>query len=125
MSWYFNRRKGPKMYKNILISILAIYLAIPTLAAVNFEVQTLDDTLSGPWAVVTAPSGELYITEKRGKIFVYTNGQKTSQVEGLPSAINVTGQGRSTTYQKRKAPACHISRPICRLARKNRIGSFY
>src|SRR5262245_5740645 len=49
-------------------------------------------SLEFPWAVAALPDGRLLITEKPGRLRIYTNGQLSAPVTGVPR----------TSYRERK-----------------------
>jgi len=57
----------------------------------NYTVEDVVENLTIPWGMAFLPDGGLLITEKKGEIILFKNGEKTN-IEGLP-AITVQGQG--------------------------------
>src|SRR5690606_14058483 len=57
----------------------------------NYTVEDVVENLTIPWGMAFLPVGGLLITEKKGEIILFKNGEKTN-IEGLP-AITVQGQG--------------------------------
>ncbi|MCU0585387.1 MAG: PQQ-dependent sugar dehydrogenase [Desulfobacterales bacterium] len=66
--------------------------ALPSTAD-SFRVETVAEGLESPWAVVPAPDGRLFITERPGKLRVVENGTlRPAPVPGVPP-VAYRGQG--------------------------------
>lgn len=58
-----------------------------------FRVETLTEGLESPWAVVPAPDGRIFITERPGRLRIFENGQlRPEPVAGVPR-VHYRGQG--------------------------------
>ncbi|MFT7459954.1 MAG: glucose/arabinose dehydrogenase [Planctomycetota bacterium] len=59
----------------------------------DFKVEIITDELTNPWGMVFLPSGEMLVTERRGKLLrVANDGNILSTIQGLPS-VKEKGQG--------------------------------
>lgn len=58
----------------------------------SFQVETIASALQNPWSVAELPDGDFLVTERGGKIFLYSQSGRT-EIEGVPSDIFVAGQG--------------------------------
>ena len=56
------------------------------------DVEVLSQEFDNPWAVVTAPDGDLYITETRGRISIWRDDRLIGRLKGIPDVKDV-GQG--------------------------------
>jgi len=65
---------------------------LPSYPSSDFNVETVVENLSSPWAVAELPDGSFLITEKNGQLWRITNGTKT-KISGLPENIFTAGQG--------------------------------
>jgi len=77
-----------------LIRLIALLsLASNSIAAdLPFEVTEVA-TFNEPWAMTFLPSGDMLITEKRGRLYVVTqDGEKSRPVEDIPN-VDYRGQG--------------------------------
>ncbi|MCT4664726.1 MAG: PQQ-dependent sugar dehydrogenase [Flavobacteriales bacterium] len=59
---------------------------------IEYQHETLHTGFQNPWALDFLPNNEILITERPGKLSIFSNGQILS-VSGLPSTIKSTGQG--------------------------------
>jgi glucose/arabinose dehydrogenase len=58
-----------------------------------FRVETLTEGLESPWAVVPAPDGRIFITERPGRLRIFENGKlQPEPVAGVPR-VHYQGQG--------------------------------
>ncbi len=57
-----------------------------------FRVTTLVKNLAHPWGMAFLPDGRLLITERPGRLRIYSQGQLSSAVTGTPAVFN-QGQG--------------------------------
>lgn len=57
----------------------------------GFNIEVLAESLNAPWSVAETAPGFL-ITQREGKLFYFSRGQKT-EITGLPVDIFVSGQG--------------------------------
>lgn len=58
-----------------------------------FRVETLAEGLESPWAVVPAPDGRIFITERPGRLRIFENGKlRPEPVAGVPR-VHYRGQG--------------------------------
>lgn len=64
---------------------------IQTPESVDYTVETVVDGLTIPWGMAFLPEGGLLITEKKGELILFKDGEKT-MIEGLPE-VTVLGQG--------------------------------
>ena len=77
---------------------LLILLSSPLAARVHeVSIGTVDITrevrgLNGAWGFGFLPDGSMIITEKRGRLFLYKEGERMRRISGLPE-IKVQGQG--------------------------------
>ncbi len=62
-----------------------------SLETFNYKMETVVDGLEIPWGMVFLADNSILITEKKGELIHFKNGEKT-QIEGLPE-IFVHGQG--------------------------------
>jgi glucose/arabinose dehydrogenase len=62
-------------------------------ASIPYQSEVVFEDLNNPWAVVSSPDGDLYITEKKGQIKVVRNRSLKFQLKGIPSDLTVCGQG--------------------------------
>ena len=56
-----------------------------------FEVSVITD-FNEPWAMTFLPSGEALVTEQRGRLLLWTGGDRKVEVAGVP-AVDYGGQG--------------------------------
>ena len=82
----------------LLISMLAIATSVGAQApanpppnavsssAGNIKIERLA-TLEYPWGMAVLPGGRLLITEKPGRLRIWTNGRLSEPVQGVPSVV--------------------------------------
>ncbi|MGH8109736.1 MAG: PQQ-dependent sugar dehydrogenase [Arenimonas sp.] len=58
----------------------------------TFRVTTVINNLENPWGLAFLPDGRLLITERPGRLRIYSQGQLSSAVTGTPAVYN-QGQG--------------------------------
>lgn len=58
----------------------------------SFHTKILTKNLEYPWGMAFLPNGDLLITEKKGRLRLFSKGQLTS-ISGLPKTIEKIGQG--------------------------------
>ncbi|MFQ5540279.1 MAG: PQQ-dependent sugar dehydrogenase [Candidatus Binatia bacterium] len=67
-------------------------VAVDYRSPVSVRAEVLLEGLRDPWAVVSAPDGGLYITEARGQIYKYGQGQLSQPLRRVPRVTH-SGQG--------------------------------
>ncbi|MBL0929563.1 MAG: PQQ-dependent sugar dehydrogenase, partial [Alphaproteobacteria bacterium] len=76
-----------------LFVILAMFAAPIAAQAQDYRVETLARGLENPWAVAFLPNGDALITERPGRLRLYTNGAlRAEPIAGLPQ-VYASGQG--------------------------------
>ena len=58
----------------------------------KFTLDTVVTGLSVPWGMAFLPNGDMLISERSGKLLIFSGGQLSAPVEGLP-AVMAIGQG--------------------------------
>ena len=79
---------------------LCILLCLPLLAAAQtyksdehaFRVVKLVEGLDHPWSLAFLPDGRMLVTERPGRLNVFSSGFKRTSIEGVPR-VAATGQG--------------------------------
>ena len=61
-------------------------------SAGKVTVQRVVDGLENPWAFEFLPNGDILITEREGRLRLFSNGRLSAPIEGLPD-IRASGQG--------------------------------
>ncbi|MFY2764140.1 PQQ-dependent sugar dehydrogenase [Arenimonas sp. MALMAid1274] len=94
--------RGPLASSLIPLLLAAACVAGPAAAQSNevlapsslgpLRVTTLASGLQNPWAMAFLPDGRLLITERPGRLRVYSNGTLSAPITGLP-AVWAQGQG--------------------------------
>ncbi len=65
---------------------------IENIPSTEFKIDVIDQGLSNPWAVAELPNGDFLVTERGGKAYRLSSGDRTL-LEGLPEDILAQGQG--------------------------------
>lgn len=61
----------------------------------NYRIETVIDRNQGletPWAIDWLPDGKMIVTNRPGPVFVFENGRKLAEIEGIPTSRE-QGQG--------------------------------
>ncbi|MGO4999199.1 PQQ-dependent sugar dehydrogenase [Oceanisphaera sp. W20_SRM_FM3] len=74
----------------LLLVLLAAPLAAPQ--AVEYRIRRVADQLHHPWGLIELPSGELLVSERRGRLLRLHNDGSRTLIEGLPKMVSA-GQG--------------------------------
>ena len=84
-----------KLFLNLSFLLFTTCISTPAFSDEShaYDTQILDNTLDSPWAVVTSPNGNLFVTDKIGEIYIYKNGKRIAKLQGLPTTIADIGQG--------------------------------
>jgi glucose/arabinose dehydrogenase len=61
-------------------------------SSVALEVTTVVDGLQNPWAIAFLPDGKMLLTERPGRLRIFSDGKLSEPVTGLP-AVDARGQG--------------------------------
>ena len=76
--------------------LLTVALPMPAVAAVpSLRGTVVQDGLVNPWDVAFAPGGEMFVTERPGRVRVYKNGQKDAPLLATTTIPNVRAEGES------------------------------
>ncbi len=74
------------------ISCLALLFWASLSAAQPYRIELVSGGFQGPWSIGFLPTGEVLVTEKRGKLFLLGKDGSRAEINGLP-AIRQIGQG--------------------------------
>ena len=76
-----------------LLSAAAL-LGASTLAAQDYQIETVADGLSHPWSIAWLPDGRALVTERAGRLRLIENGRLLeAPVEGVPEVLAVSQGG--------------------------------
>jgi len=78
-----------------LLLSLAILLPTPALAAPTLVARVAQDGLVNPWDVAFAPSGQMFVTERPGRVRVYASGRPNARLLATTGIANVRAEGES------------------------------
>ncbi len=71
---------------------IALLLSSAAVGAADYRIETVADGLDHPWSLAFAPSGEMLVTERAGRLRVIDgHGLRAAPVENVP-AVYATGQ---------------------------------
>jgi glucose/arabinose dehydrogenase len=74
---------------------LTILLSIPALAAPTLAGAVIQDGLVIPWDVAFAPAGQMFVTERPGRVRVYRSGGPNAALLGTSTIANVHSAGEA------------------------------
>ena len=75
---------------------LAILLPMPVMAAApTLRSSVVQDGLSIPWDVAFAPSGEMFVTERAGRVRVFASGSRNAPLRRTTTIPDVRAQGEA------------------------------
>lgn len=63
-----------------------------TQAKSNFQLTTINDSVSVPWAMAWLPNGDMLVTERRGRLLRLRGSEVIARVDGVPK-VRAKGQG--------------------------------
>jgi glucose/arabinose dehydrogenase len=82
---------------SLVIAIVALSMLIPTatVAAPTVAAQVVQDGLVIPWDVAFAPDGQMFVSERPGRIRVYSSGTKNAPLLATTTISGVRAEGES------------------------------
>lgn len=88
---------NPKKLFVLTLLIVALLFARPfavqtTQAKSNFQLITINDSVSVPWAIAWLPNGDMLVTERRGSLLRVRGSKVIARVDGVPK-VRGKGQG--------------------------------
>ncbi|HEY7847419.1 MAG TPA: PQQ-dependent sugar dehydrogenase [Candidatus Limnocylindria bacterium] len=78
-----------------LILSLTILLPTPALAAPTLVGRVVQDGLAVPWDVAFAPNGQMFVTERPGRVRVYASGSPNARLLATSRIANVRAEGEA------------------------------
>jgi glucose/arabinose dehydrogenase len=82
---------------SLLIAVIALSMLIPTatVAAPTLTARTIQSGLVIPWDVAFAPTGQMFVSERPGRIRVYRNGSQGAALLATTTISAVRAEGES------------------------------
>ena len=76
-----------------LFGLCLLLFLVGSAKAVEYEIETVVDGLSHPWAIAFLPGGDMLVTERSGRLRRISNGKLEQQGIGNLPELYVGGQG--------------------------------
>ena len=81
-----------KPFRTLICMLGAWLLSACVVAESGYNIESVTDQVRSPWGIDWLPSGDMLITDKKGKIYRLTSERDLQEISGLPE-IDVNGQG--------------------------------
>ena len=68
-----------------------VFFSLTSTAFAELNVDVIVDGLSNPWEIVFAPGGEIYFTERDGRLWLIEEFGQAKVIETFPKSSSVEG----------------------------------
>jgi glucose/arabinose dehydrogenase len=82
---------------SLIVAVIALSMLIPTatLAAPTVTGKVIQRGLTHPWDVAFAPTGQMFVSERPGRVRVYQNGEKGAVLLATTTISSVRAEGEA------------------------------
>ena len=82
---------------SLVVAVVALSMLIPTttLAAPPVSAKVIQRGLTNPWDVAFAPTGQMFVSERPGRVRVYRNGAKGAELLATKTITDVHAEGEA------------------------------